>query len=148
MYQYLMKKGRLYALGIAFMVGVLTPLTAPSVTQAASKDAACTGFSEVLGDSCGGNGGENDINSTIVTVINILSIVVGIMSVIMIIIAGMKYITASGDPGSIKSARNTIIYALVGIAIVALAQTIVKFVVKEVINKNASDNIGNNASPI
>lgn len=146
MFRKLVTNTKTVAVVVAALLTVVMPLAAPLSVSAASKDAACTGLGEVLGDACGTGSGEEEINSTIVDVINILSIVVGIISVIMIIVAGIKYITASGDPGSIKSARNTIIYALVGIAIVALAQTIVKFVIANVVNQNGAPT-GNNQMP-
>lgn len=72
--------------------------------------------------------GEERINSLITTIINIFSIIVGIVAVIMIIVGGLKYITSGGDSGNVSSAKNTIIYALVGLVIVAFAQFIVRFV--------------------
>lgn len=71
---------------------------------------------------------ENPIIGAIKLTITILSIIVGIAAVIMIIIAGLSFITANGDPQAIAKARGSIIYALVGIVIVALAQTLVAFV--------------------
>lgn len=65
-------------------------------------------------------------------VINIFSIVVGVIAVIMIIIGGLKYITSSGDSGNVTSAKNTILYAVIGLVVVALAQIIVRFVLTEV----------------
>jgi hypothetical protein len=46
----------------------------------------------------------------------------------MIIIGGLKYVTSNGDSNSISSAKNTIIYALIGIVVVAIAQSVVRFV--------------------
>ena len=46
----------------------------------------------------------------------------------MIIISGFKYVTAGGDSAKVGSAKNTLIYALVGLVIAALAQFIVHFV--------------------
>ncbi len=68
------------------------------------------------------------INGLISTVINLFSLVVGVVSVIMIIIGGFKYITSNGDSGSVGGAKNTILYAIIGLVIVALAQVIVNFV--------------------
>lgn len=67
------------------------------------------------------------------TVLNILSVLVGVAAVIMIIIGGFKYIISSGDSGNIKSAKDTILYAIVGLIVVALAQVIVKFVLHKAI---------------
>ena len=74
---------------------------------------------------------ETKINSIVKTAINILSVVDGIASVIMIILAGFKFVTSSGAPEKVSSARNTILYAVVGLVIVALAQIIVFFVLNQ-----------------
>ncbi|MDB5166140.1 MAG: hypothetical protein JWM37_212 [Candidatus Saccharibacteria bacterium] len=66
------------------------------------------------------------------TAINILSIIVGIVAVIMIIIGGFRYITSGGDSGKVGSAKNTIIYAIIGLILVALAQVIVNIVLSQV----------------
>jgi hypothetical protein len=74
------------------------------------------------------SGGTSRINKIITQAINIFSIIVGIVAVIMIIVGGFKYITSGGDSGNISSAKNTIIYAVIGLVIVALAQFLVQFV--------------------
>lgn len=68
------------------------------------------------------------LNTLINNVVNILSVIVGVAAVIMIIYGGFRYITSGGDSGSVTTAKNTILYALLGLVIVALAQAIVKFV--------------------
>jgi hypothetical protein len=70
----------------------------------------------------------NDISSIASKVVNIFSIIVGAVSVIMIIFGGFRYITSGGDSGRVGNAKNTLIYAIVGLVIVALAQLIVHFV--------------------
>jgi len=62
------------------------------------------------------------------TVVNIFSLLVGIVAVIMIIYGGFRYITSGGESGAVGNAKNTIIYAIVGLILVALAQTLVHFV--------------------
>lgn len=71
----------------------------------------------------------NGINAqkAIATVISILGIIVGVAAVIMVIFSGFKYITAAGDSGKIASAKSTLIYAIVGLLIAALAQLLVQF---------------------
>lgn len=71
------------------------------------------------------------VNSTIRLVINVFSLIVGVISVIMIIIGGLKYITSGGDSGNITGAKNTILYAIIGLVVVALAQVVVKFVLQK-----------------
>ncbi len=90
-------------------------------------------------DPSGGTGEEADekVNKIITLVINIFSLIVGVIAVIMIIVGGLKYITSSGDSGNVTGAKNTILYAIVGLVIVALAQIIVRFVLNKVTNQTA-----------
>lgn len=74
---------------------------------------------------------ETGLNELIADIINIFSVIVGIVAVIMIIIGGFKYITSGGDSGNVTGAKNTILYAIIGLIIVALAQFIVKFVLSK-----------------
>jgi TRAP-type C4-dicarboxylate transport system permease small subunit len=77
--------------------------------------------------------GSSTITDTIKKVINFFSAIVGIVSVIMIIYGGFKYISSGGDSGNVTSAKNTIIYAVIGLVVVAMAQFIVQFVLGKVI---------------
>jgi TRAP-type C4-dicarboxylate transport system permease small subunit len=64
-------------------------------------------------------------------IINILSVIVGVVAVIMIIIGGFRYITSGGSSDKVTGAKNTILYAIIGLIIVALAQVIVRFVLNK-----------------
>jgi hypothetical protein len=72
---------------------------------------------------------------------NIIALITGIAAVIMIIISGIRFITAggttpgqrSGDPNAIKSAQATLTAAIVGLVIVALAWTITRFITDNLI---------------
>jgi hypothetical protein len=77
-------------------------------------------------------GGGEKLNEIVKLVINIFSVVVAVVAVIMIIIGGLKYIMSGGDSGNITGAKNTILYAIIGLVIVALAQFIVRFVLDKV----------------
>lgn len=65
-------------------------------------------------------------------IINIFSIVVGVVAVIMIIVGGFRYIISGGDSSSVQGAKNTILYAIVGLVIVVFAQVIIRFVLTNV----------------
>lgn len=69
------------------------------------------------------------MDTIIKNVIDIVSLIVGVAAVVMIIIGGLRYVTSNGDSGQVGNAKNTILYAVVGLVVVALAQVIVKFVV-------------------
>ncbi|MFZ1484402.1 MAG: pilin [Candidatus Saccharimonadales bacterium] len=105
---------------------------APNVT-----DSLCSGANLEIGGStdCATEEGvaTDKVNSIITNVINIFSAVVGIAAVLMIIYGGFRYITSGGDSGKVSSAKNTIIYAVIGLVIVALAQFIVKFVLDKTV---------------
>ncbi len=70
-------------------------------------------------------------NGIITKVVNLLSILIGIVAVIMIIIAGIRFAVSGGDPTKVASARNTILYAAVGLAVAALSQAIIVFVLNK-----------------
>ena len=68
------------------------------------------------------------VNTLIRNVINILLWAIGIVSVIMIIIGGFRYATSNGDSNQVSAAKNTIMYAVIGLVIAIFAYAIVNFV--------------------
>jgi hypothetical protein len=115
------------ALSVSAML--LLPGTASAGLFDAAKEEACKGAA--LDSSAKADCGEDaatETESLIATIVNLLTVIVGIAAVIMIIVNGLRFITAGGDSNSVNSARNGVIYALIGLVIVALAQVIVRFV--------------------
>jgi Type IV secretion system pilin len=76
------------------------------------------------GSDCTGD----PVNNAVAAAVNILSTIVGIAAIIMILVSAFKYITSNGDSAKISSAKTTLIYALVGLAIAGLAETLVHLV--------------------
>lgn len=74
------------------------------------------------------------INEIVHTIVNLLSAIVGIVAVIMIIVGGFRYITSGGNDTSVTAAKNTILYAVIGLVIVALAQVLVRFTLSKLTN--------------
>jgi hypothetical protein len=72
------------------------------------------------------------VSDIIKLIINIFSLVVGVTAVIMIIIGGFKYIISGGDSSNVQGAKNTIMFAIIGLVVVALAQFIVRYVLARV----------------
>lgn len=62
------------------------------------------------------------------TIVNVLLFLIGAISVIMLIIGGVRYTISNGDQGAITSAKNTIMYAIIGLIVALLAYAIVGFV--------------------
>lgn len=128
-----------FLLAFSVMLGLLllTPLAANAADDGASGNTAvdparrsvCEGVG-LTGGSCDDAGGTS-LSGVMKIVIHVLSAIVGVIAVFMIIIGGLKYITSAGDANSINSAKNTILYAVVGLVIVALAQFLVRFVIEK-----------------
>lgn len=122
---------------IAASLGLLMPMAVPSMVsaQASITDGLQKGTCLSTTDkTCEGtDDAEGKVDSIITSVIDIFSLAVGVISVIMIIIGGLKYITSGGDSGNVTGAKNTILYAVVGLIIVALAQVIVRFVLNKTV---------------
>jgi hypothetical protein len=119
---------------IASLLLAIAPIGAVSVVRAADADIQSGLCSGIELDPTGGSSCKDSatttkgVRDTLTSVINILSILVGVVAVIMVIYGGFKYITSGGDSGKVTSAKNTIVYALIGLVIAALAQVIVRFV--------------------
>jgi len=117
------------------MLAIMFLVPAATVGAQDNSQAVCDGLA-LTGGQCGADDPtKTGVAKTIAVVINLLSLVVGVVAVIMIIIGGFKYIISGGDSNSISSAKNTILYAIIGLVIVALAQVIVKFVLNKVTGK-------------
>lgn len=75
---------------------------------------------------------DSSLRGIIHAVVNLFSVIVAIVAVIMIIYAGFRYVTSEGDNSQIAAAKNTLLYAIVGLVVVAVAQLVVRFVVDNV----------------
>lgn len=67
-------------------------------------------------------------------VTNILLFLIGAISVIMLIFGGIRYVVSGGDSTAVTAAKNTILYAIVGILIAFLAYAAVNFVITQLID--------------
>ncbi len=152
----MIKKLKKYVLTTVAALSLLLPVVAPALVHAQSsgsstgssstggglpspsvppnsgnlRDNFCNGvdISVSNGGACDTSTANDNINNAVKLGLNLFSAIVGIISVVMIIIGGIKYITSGGDSGNVTSAKNTIMYAVIGLVVVALAQIIVKFV--------------------
>jgi hypothetical protein len=115
---------------LTIAVSAIMPMMLQHAAAQTGADEVCAGVATASGTGC--NGSNTTLNNVVANGVNILSVVIGIVAVVMIMVAGFKYITAGGDSGQIGSAKNTLIYAIIGLVIVALAQSIVHFVLHAV----------------
>lgn len=72
-------------------------------------------------------------NGIFTNVINVLLFIIGVISVIMIIVGGVRYAVSGGSAEQVKGAKNTIMYAIIGVVIAILAYAIVNFVLGSLI---------------
>ena len=75
---------------------------------------------------------------------SVLLFIVGAIAVIMIVIGGLRYVISGGDASQVQAAKNTILYALVGVIIAILAYAAVNFVVNSFV-PTASNSTGTSA---
>lgn len=68
------------------------------------------------------------------TITNVLLFVIGAISVIMLIIGGIRYVVSGGDSSAVTAAKNTILYAVIGIIVALLAYALVNFVIDSFAN--------------
>lgn len=99
---------------------------APLAAAASLQQDACSGLDQVdssQGCSASGKG----VNGLATEAVSIISWLAGIIAVIMILLAGINYMTAGGDASKAANARNALFAAMIGVAIAALAQFFVHF---------------------
>lgn len=112
----------------ALVLGVVA--TAPAVVHAQGCDVTAGGIGN--GANCAKpTGAAQNLfgdGSIFNTVTNILLFLIGAISVVMLIIGGIRYVVSGGDQGAVTSAKNTILYAIIGIVVAFLAFAAVRFV--------------------
>lgn len=72
-------------------------------------------------------------------VINLMLFIVGVLAIFMMIYGGIRYVLSGGDNGKVKDAKNTILYAIVGLIVAILGYAIVNWVVSVVGSGATSD---------
>lgn len=130
---------------ISFVLTLLTPLTI--ATQPAFAAPACDPNTTQQALQAGANGAAgvpgcdvdkakteaaSNLETTVTNVVNVMSLVIGVLAVIMLIIGGLRYVTSGGKQENIQAAKNTLLYAVIGVAIAALSQAVIHFVLKNV----------------
>lgn len=105
------------------LLGVFTP-----VVSATNGINICSNGNENSVYCQNKNTGETQVNGIIKTIVEVLLTAVGAISIIMIVIGGIMFALSSGDAQKAAKARNTVLYAVVGLAVSLFASAIVNFV--------------------
>lgn len=118
-----------FALAITALFVPVASVSADCTTEgiATSEDATQTGV------DCAKGGGVpttlfGDSDSIFTVVVNILLFIIGAICVIMLIWGGIRYTTSAGNSANVTAAKNTIMYAIIGLVIAFLAYAIVNWV--------------------
>lgn len=135
----MIKRSRSFALTILTVLTFLTPALVPAVASAAGCSTTASSVGQGVNFATGttnsncssANVSSSSVGGIAKNIVSLFSVVVGAVSILMIIYGGFRYITSGGDSGKVGNAKNTLIYAVVGLVIVALAQLIVHFVLNQ-----------------
>lgn len=131
---------------LSIMAPGLVPALAGAAFANTITDQVCQGANSAANGTSGGSScvpsqsGETGIQTVANKAVSIFSLIVGAISIIMIIVGGFRYITSGGSSEKVGGAKNTLIYAIIGLIIVALAQFIVHYVLNtttNTVNNNA-----------
>lgn len=124
------KRIQLIIASLVLSVGFGAMVLAPASYAACKSASSCV--SSGL-HATGGTSSKTSINDIISTVVNVLLFLVAAISVIMIIIGGIKYTVSQGDSSAISTAKNTILYAVIGLMVAIFAYAVVNFIVTQFI---------------
>lgn len=144
----MIQKFKRHLLVLSAAITLLVPIGIPAAANAVagSCDAISTSISNGVNNSLPDNNGakgvdcsatgvdDSSVTNLARRIITTFSIIVGAASVIMIIYGGFRYITSGGESGRVGAAKNSLLYAIVGLVIVALAQLIIHFVLNQTSN--------------
>lgn len=103
--------------------------TAPAASAECDETQGLTGA--VNQDCAKGEGQRTELfgeDGVVTNIINIMLFIVGILAVIMLIYGGIRYVISGGDQAQVTSAKNTIMYAIVGLVVAILGYALVSWV--------------------
>ncbi len=119
------------------LLSLLVPsvLVAQSVGAVNPLDQTCAQSNTISGSQiCKDTGSKLfGANSFWTKLINTMIFIVGTVAVLMIVVGGMRYVLSGGDASSTKSAKDTILYSIIGVIIAIMSYAIVNFVVVKLV---------------
>ena len=79
--------------------------------------------------------GAGNLTTSVTTIMNAIVGALALVAVVVVIMGGVKYMTSNGDAGKVKTAKDTILYGLIGLIVCALAAAIVNFVIANILGQ-------------
>ena len=122
-----------FLIGLSLLVTMMVPVMITGSALAVDLVPACSDAKLQATSVCpeiqkNSTATQSPIVHVIDIIINILAYVIGVAAVFGIILSGLRLMLANGDSGAINKARQSLLYSLVGLAVAALAESIVIFV--------------------
>ena len=112
----------------SFLGASTLPVFAEDCSDVCSSD--CTSVPPAVKDSYGCTSSTSDkLPGTVQNIVNAIILVLGTVAVVFIVIGGVQYMMSTGDPSKTKKAKDTILYACIGLIICVLSFAIVNFVI-------------------
>lgn len=108
------------------------PLTVAAFDPFGSVECGQASDSAVCQDKSNTENPLTGIDGLILKIVNIIAVVAGATAVIIIIVSGFRFVTSGGSSDEVAGARRSLIYALVGLAIIALSRTIIAFILGKI----------------
>lgn len=118
---------------IATFLFNVPPVSASVLSDACSEGTVNPEGNNVTSGSsvCKSQGADNPVNKTLGSLVTLISFIAGSVAVLIIIWAGFQFIIGNGDPAKIAKARQTILYAVIGLVVIISSNLIVQFVVSK-----------------
>lgn len=117
------------------MMALVLSAVSPLAVYASGADCTTVGGGVASGAECvapqGARANLFGEGGIFMTVTNILIFIIGAIAVVMLIIGGIRYTLSQGDQSAITSAKNTILYAIIGIVVAVLAFGAVNFITSQ-----------------
>lgn len=83
-----------------------------------------------------------DIGGLLVNVINVLLVWAGVVAILFVIFGGFRYMVSMGNAESIDKARQTVLYAILGLIIVFLSYLIVRYLMNDLLGVSPAYQLG------
>lgn len=131
-----MNKIKQFIAAFALVLGIGFSAALPVSTVGAIdvfNGGTCTG-SNASNPVCKASKTDNDAKAKSMAkmIINTMLMIVGILSVIMVVFGGIRYTISSGDASKVKAAKDTIMYAIIGVVVSILSYAIINFVLTQI----------------
>ena len=123
-----MKRLFLFIIGSIVTVAVGAALLGAPVGAQLGQGGAQGGVDAARGEGVPTNLTNGD-DSLVSKIINVMLYAIGVVSVVMLIIGGFRYVVSGGQKEAVTAAKNTILYAIIGIVVAILAYAAVNFVI-------------------